>query len=204
MIATIRANDSSIALINTFFVAPERADELMQLLIEATDTAMRHQPGFISANLHLSLDKKRIVNYAQWRSKEDFEAMQSNPAAKPHMQKAASIAERFEPVSIPSHMETIARTWNESILDWRRRRGTRKERCSGRICTARPRQTCSRTETDRRRLDRLLLAQKQDEGRRRGAGIHCNRESKGTRGVPGVPGKRVSAISARCRISAQR
>ena len=76
----------------------------MQLLIEATDTAMRHQPGFISANLHLSLDKKRIVNYAQWRSKEDFEAMQSNPAAKPHMQKAASIAERFEPVSIPSHM----------------------------------------------------------------------------------------------------
>jgi quinol monooxygenase YgiN len=80
------------------FVAPERAAELMQLLIQATDTAMRHQPDFISANLHLSLDKKRIVNYAQWRSKEDFEAMQSNPAAKPHIEKAASIAERFEPV----------------------------------------------------------------------------------------------------------
>jgi len=42
--ATIRSDDSSIVLINTFFVAPERADELMQLLIEATETAMRHQP----------------------------------------------------------------------------------------------------------------------------------------------------------------
>ena len=42
--ATIRSNDSSVVLINTFFVAPERADELMQLLIEATETAMRHQP----------------------------------------------------------------------------------------------------------------------------------------------------------------
>lgn len=96
--AIIRAGDSSIVLINTFFVAPDRADELMRLVIEATESAMRHQPGFVSANLHMSLDKKRIVNYAQWRSKEDFEAMQSNPAAKPHMKRAAEIAERFEPV----------------------------------------------------------------------------------------------------------
>jgi quinol monooxygenase YgiN len=95
---TIRSNDSSIVLINTFFVAPDRADELLQLLVETTDTAMRYQPGFISANFHISLDKKRIVNYAQWRSKEDFEAMQSNPDAKPHMERAAKIAERFDPM----------------------------------------------------------------------------------------------------------
>jgi quinol monooxygenase YgiN len=96
--STIQAGDSSIVPINTFFVAPDRVDELMQLLIEATDNALRHQPGFISANFHVSLDKKRIVNFAQWRSKEDFEAMPSNPAAKPHMKRAAEIAERFEPV----------------------------------------------------------------------------------------------------------
>lgn len=70
----------------------------MQTLIEATDTAMRHQPGFISANFHISLNKKRIVNYAQWPSKEDFEAMLSNPRAQPHMKRAAELAERFEPV----------------------------------------------------------------------------------------------------------
>jgi hypothetical protein len=58
---------------------------------------MRHQPGFIPGNLHIRLDKKRIVNYAQWRSKEDFKTMQANPDAKP-MERAAKIAERFDPV----------------------------------------------------------------------------------------------------------
>jgi Antibiotic biosynthesis monooxygenase len=69
----------------------------MQTLIEATDTAMRHQPGFSSANFHISLDRKRIANYAQWRSKEDFEGMQAKPAAKLHMKRAAELAERFKP-----------------------------------------------------------------------------------------------------------
>jgi hypothetical protein len=59
---------------------------------------MRRQPGFISANLHVSLDRKRIVNYAQWRSKSDFEAMQSKPEVAPHMTRAAELAERFDPV----------------------------------------------------------------------------------------------------------
>jgi quinol monooxygenase YgiN len=72
---TIREDDFSVALINTFYVKPEKADELVQILTKATDEVMRHQPGFISANLHISFDKTRVVNYAQWRSKEDFERM---------------------------------------------------------------------------------------------------------------------------------
>ena len=48
--------------------------------------------------MYIRLDKKRIVNYAQWRSKEDFDTMQSNPDARPHMEQAAKIAERFDPV----------------------------------------------------------------------------------------------------------
>jgi quinol monooxygenase YgiN len=95
---TIREDDFSVALINTFYVKPEKADELVKLLTKATDEVMRHQPGFISANLHISLDKTRVVNYAQWRSKEDFERMQQNPDAKPHMKQAAELAERFEPI----------------------------------------------------------------------------------------------------------
>jgi quinol monooxygenase YgiN len=95
---TIREDDFSIALINTFYVNPEKAEDLVEMLTKATDEVMRHQPGFISANLHISLDKTRVVNYAQWRSKEDFERMQSNPEAKPHMKQAAELAERFEPV----------------------------------------------------------------------------------------------------------
>jgi quinol monooxygenase YgiN len=95
---TLRENDFSVVLIDTFFVKPGKTDELLQVLIKATDDVMRHQPGFISANLHISLDKTRILNYAQWRSKEDFERMQQNPDAKPHMKQAAELAERFDPM----------------------------------------------------------------------------------------------------------
>jgi quinol monooxygenase YgiN len=96
--STIREDDFSVALINTFYVKPDKADELVAMLTKATDEVMRRQPGFISANLHISFDKTRVVNYAQWRSKEDFERMQSNPDAKPHMKQAADLAERFEPI----------------------------------------------------------------------------------------------------------
>ncbi len=59
---------------------------------------MRDLPGFISANLHISLDRRRVTNYAQWRSREDFEAMQRDAEAQVHMREAAGIAESFDPV----------------------------------------------------------------------------------------------------------
>jgi quinol monooxygenase YgiN len=95
--ATIDSSANLITLINVFTVDPDRQDELARLLIEATETTMRHRQGFVSATIHKSLDGKKVVNYAQWRSKEDFEAMQKDPAAIPHMKKAAELA-TFEPI----------------------------------------------------------------------------------------------------------
>ena len=46
----------------------------------------------------MSLDRKHIANYARWRSKEDNDAMMTNPAAKEHMGKAAKLADAFEPL----------------------------------------------------------------------------------------------------------
>jgi hypothetical protein len=37
-----------------------------------------------------------VVNYAQWRSNDDFEAMLKNPEIAPHMKAAGAIA-KFEP-----------------------------------------------------------------------------------------------------------
>lgn len=54
---------------------------------------MKNLPGFVSANIHKSLDKVRVANYAQWRSKEDFEAMLKNPEAAAHMQPIMEIAQ---------------------------------------------------------------------------------------------------------------
>lgn len=86
-----------VTLINVFTVTPENQQRLLDLLVEATEAVMNGLPGFVSANMHKSLDGTRVVNYAQWRSKEAFEAMLENPEAMVHMKGAARIAEKFEP-----------------------------------------------------------------------------------------------------------
>ncbi len=58
---------------------------------------MKSLPGFVSANIHRSLDGKKVVNYAQWRSQADFDARRHNPLARPHMAAAAALAQ-FEPI----------------------------------------------------------------------------------------------------------
>ena len=93
----IRADAGVLTLINVFTVAPARQQELLDVLVEATESVMRHQPGFVSASLHRSHDGTRVVNYAQWRSREDFEAMRRDPQARPHMVHAASLA-TFDPI----------------------------------------------------------------------------------------------------------
>lgn len=53
---------------------------------------MSQQEGFISANFHKSLDGTKVVNYAQWKSKEAFEKMLKNPTAINHINDAFSVA----------------------------------------------------------------------------------------------------------------
>ena len=94
---TIQAGSGLMTLINVFTVAPEQQQELLDVLVEATENVMRRLPGFVSANLHRSDDGTRVVNYAQWRSRADFEAMLRNPEARPHMAQAAALA-GFDPI----------------------------------------------------------------------------------------------------------
>jgi quinol monooxygenase YgiN len=87
-----------LVLINTFAVEPSKADELLKVLSEATEHGMRQRPGFVSASLHVSTDRKHVANYAQWRSQADLDAMMSDPDARVHMKKAAEIAQSFTPI----------------------------------------------------------------------------------------------------------
>lgn len=91
--STIDASTPLVTLINVFSVAPERADELLELLTEATEKVIRHREGFVSANLHLSLDRRHVANYAQWRSLQDLEAMWADQQAQEHMTAATAIAD---------------------------------------------------------------------------------------------------------------
>ena len=95
--ATIAKHNDVVTLINVFTVAPHEQQRLVEVLVDATQAVMRKQPGFVSANIHRSLDGRRVTNYAQWRSREAFEAMLQNQEATEHMGEAAKIAERFEP-----------------------------------------------------------------------------------------------------------
>lgn len=94
---TLDPTDGYATLINTFEVDPENADRLVELLHAATVT-IRKLPGFVSANLHVSTDRRRVVNYAQWRTHEDFQAMLKDPGAQPHMKEAAALATSYDPV----------------------------------------------------------------------------------------------------------
>lgn len=99
---TIVECGSHATLINVFTVAPSRAAELAALLINATEDVMQHLPGFRSANIHVSTDGTRVVNYAQWDSPDAFAAMQANPNAQVHMRAAAELADDFDP-----HLYTV-------------------------------------------------------------------------------------------------
>ncbi|MCW2653939.1 MAG: tetracenomycin polyketide synthesis hydroxylase TcmH [Mycobacterium sp.] len=99
---TIEQHSGCATLINVFTVEPARAEELAELLADATEHVMRHVPGFISANIHLSSDGTRVVNYAQWDSAEAFHAMANHPGTREHMDKAAALATSYDP-----HLYTV-------------------------------------------------------------------------------------------------
>ena len=94
---TISTDGDCTTLINVFTVEPGRAGELADLLTDATERVMQFQPGFRSANIHVSTDGTRVTNYAQWDDEQAFRAMQEDPAAREHMGKAAALAVSFDP-----------------------------------------------------------------------------------------------------------
>ncbi len=89
--STIRAGAPVVTLVNVFTVDPENQQRLIELWQRATDEVMRHLPGFISANIHRSLDGTKVVNYAQWESTDAFNAMLQNPEAGEYVRKLGEI-----------------------------------------------------------------------------------------------------------------
>lgn len=107
---TISQENDVVTLINVFTVEPQNQQKLVDILVEATESTMQHLPGFVSANIHRSLDGVRVVNYAQWRRKEDFEAMMKNPLAGEHMKPILEISKP------DFHLYEVAYTQNNEGL----------------------------------------------------------------------------------------
>jgi quinol monooxygenase YgiN len=107
-VTTISTEQPVVTLVNVFTVHPERQQQLVDALVEATEAVISKVPGYVSANIHKSIDGTHVVNYAQWRSREDFEAMLLRPDVRPHMAQAEALA-RYEPhlyeVTYTDHIE---------------------------------------------------------------------------------------------------
>ena len=99
---TIEQRSEYATLINVFTVEPHQSARLAALLRDVTEQVMRHRPGFRSANIHVSTDGTRVVNYAQWDSAEDYRAMLEDPTTQPHMAEALALSTGFDP-----HMYTV-------------------------------------------------------------------------------------------------
>ena len=93
---TISPDLEVVTFINVFTVEPVNQAKLVELLTSATETSVRHAPGFVSASLHRSLDGTKVTMYAQWHSIQAYEAMRADPGPLPYLQQALAIA-KFEP-----------------------------------------------------------------------------------------------------------
>lgn len=93
-VTTIVPGQTICTIINTFTVKPENQQKLMDYLREMTEKDVAVSPGFISANFHMSADKTRIVNYAQWRSLADLRAMLTKYPH--HVKRCQELAESNE------------------------------------------------------------------------------------------------------------
>lgn len=75
--ATLSLDNSLTTVIVIFQVKPEQQQELIDAIKEFLET-VKTQPGFVSANLHKSIDGVKVANYAQWSSRSAFEAFKNN------------------------------------------------------------------------------------------------------------------------------
>jgi len=95
-----------LTMVNVLTPAPGKQLETIKLLQAGMDETMRHQPGFISANIHRSLNSEHVVVYAQWKDQASVEAagklIQAGKA--PNMAMVFSIA---QPAYHPYHVVSV-------------------------------------------------------------------------------------------------
>lgn len=69
-----RPDAGFVAVVTIELSRSDAAEPLLELLVREVDDWVKHQPGFISANYHVSRDTTRVLNYAQWTSEEAYKA----------------------------------------------------------------------------------------------------------------------------------
>lgn len=94
----IDASFTGQTVITTFEMTPATAHDLLEKLQSAYEEVIRHQPGFVSAGLHMNDAMTRICNYSQWQRREDYQAMLRTPEMRTRNKEINTLCRGFEPV----------------------------------------------------------------------------------------------------------
>jgi tetracenomycin F1 monooxygenase len=111
-VGKINQENGYYTLVNVFTVSsPEDQRRMFNEIVAATGT-IREFPGFVSANVHLSYDGSRVVNYAQWCSKTQFDDMRASPRVQQHFAACRAITDDIEPIFCEvSYIEETVESW---------------------------------------------------------------------------------------------
>jgi hypothetical protein len=97
---TVTVDTDQVTLVNVFTVDPTRQIELVDALDDATRKIFVTLPGFISANLHTSLDGTRVINYARWASERQYKDALQRADVREHLAAATALADKWDPTLV--------------------------------------------------------------------------------------------------------
>ena len=109
-LTTLDPDAGYVTTMNTYTVAPERTEEVLDYLVRSATETVRYVPGFVSMNFHVSLDRTQIVNYGQWKSREAMVAARENPKIVALMSETARIAGSSKPIPYELRQSVTATT----------------------------------------------------------------------------------------------
>ena len=94
--STAHASNAPITQITFIEPRPGEQDEALALMAERA-AFMARQPGFISIQLHRSLDGKRIVNYIEWKSLELLHSAHESPEFRKEWTRFDHLTDQIDP-----------------------------------------------------------------------------------------------------------
>jgi heme-degrading monooxygenase HmoA len=92
----IAESNGLVTQITTVTVPPDKQDDALRVMKERA-RFMAKQPGFVSISLHRSTDGNQIVNYVQWKNREQLEAAHHSPEFRDKWPEFGKLVDDAEP-----------------------------------------------------------------------------------------------------------
>jgi len=92
----IQTGNQPVTQITIVEAEPDKQAEALSLMTERA-RFMSKQPGFVSISLHRSLDGRRIVNYIQWRNREQLQSAHKSPDFRKEWNRFDRMTDEIDP-----------------------------------------------------------------------------------------------------------